>query len=203
MGAIMSGRVEDYMIFCGNNEHRRLSPSALDAAFAADHPEYGDTLAIPAIDDDHNLTWIEVDTATRGQIGVFSISCPYCSPEKFWSKRFRIDRPSLAYARWNCFYCSKSGAVRADGPVDPIREAEARKRAASLATERKARNTAAGLRIWDDSVPIAGTASSAISDREPSLSFRLMLIQCCVGTRAARGGHGIRHCPAWSRCSGA
>jgi putative DNA primase/helicase len=145
----MTGFLEELMIFRMNNA--QLSDSEVRTAFGS----YG--AAIPAITDDRDLTWDDIEIVTGGRLGQFMVACPYCGANKPLSRRLKIERPSLAYARCHCFYCGRGGSLRIDGPIDPIKEAEARRQAAALDRERNAERTARALRIWDEAVPIVGT----------------------------------------------
>jgi hypothetical protein len=102
------------------------------------------------------LTWNDIHKLTGGRIGTFSLACPFCAPGKFSSTRFQVERPSLSYAKWHCFYCGAEGELKGEG-VDPEREAEAlRAYEAQQAEERQAK-TARALAIWNEAVPIANT----------------------------------------------
>src|SRR5262249_3089877 len=67
---------------------------------------------------------------------------------------FRLIRYSLTAARYHCFYCARSGAARADGPVDPVKEAAARRAAAARAAEQKAEKSARAIGWWEEAVSL-------------------------------------------------
>ena len=142
----------------------------------------------PNIDasDDHDLTWNEIDALTRGDTGEFNVACPYCGPDKPNSTRFKINRYSLSAARYYCFYCNRGGAVRCDGPVDPVKEAEARRRAAARKADQQAERIAYALRLWDEAISLTRStlaqryfAARAISELPPNLDEVLRWHQSC------------------------
>jgi hypothetical protein len=105
-----------------------------------------------SIRDDRPLTLDDIDALTGRLIGTITVQCPYCGvPGKF---NMKIERPSLGYAKWFCHYCGHAGEVRAGGPVDPEKEAEARRRSTELKKEEQAHKQARALGIWDVCVPI-------------------------------------------------
>lgn len=120
------------------------------------------------------LSWADINELTDGGIGTFTFPCPYCGPRIFSSRRFRIDRPSLGFAKWHCFYCGESGELR-DDSIDAGREAEAR----ALAGQRQIEKTTRALALWDEAVPIAGTpvidylAARGIRDLPPDVDETL------------------------------
>jgi putative DNA primase/helicase len=143
--------LKDYMIFCAENPH--LSERAQREAF-----EQGTTPI--EVHDGRDLDWRDIDTITNGQVGVFNVPCPYCGGGD--STRLRIERDSLSFARWRCFYCGRYGAASADGVVDPAKESEARRKAKQRAKELRAGRVASALRVWDQ----AGTI-----ERSPAIDY--------------------------------
>jgi hypothetical protein len=145
--------------------------------------------------DDQPLTSEDLEQLTDGQVGVFTLPCPYCGPEKLNSARFRIDRPTLRGARWHCFYCGVAGEIRAEGPIDPDKETAARRAAAAREKAQKAAKTASALEIWNDAVPVVGTPvidylrARAIHDLPPHVDAVLRFHPACPF-----GREGQRRC---------
>jgi hypothetical protein len=140
------------------------------------------------------LTWNDIHKLTNGRIGTFALPCPFCAPGKFSSTRFQVERPSLSYAKWHCFYCGVEGELKGEG-VDPEREAEAlRAYEAQQAEEREAK-TARALAIWNEAVPIANTPAKGylekrhIYDVPPNVDEVLRYHPLCPF-----GRQGLRKC---------
>jgi len=145
---------KDLDIFCKNNDLDPTLRTSIEACRRG--------WVSPDIDvsDGRDLTADDIDAMTGGQIGTIHVPCPYCGSHKPYSTRFKIERPSLAYARYHCFYCGRTGSVSSDGPVDPVKEAEARRSAAELDNERKAQKTAEALQLWDEATSLPPEAIS-------------------------------------------
>jgi hypothetical protein len=118
---------------------------------------YGRNIEVPVINGDRPLTWPEVEGLTGGATGTFNTPCAYCGPHNSSSIRFQIKRPTLTSVDWHCFYCGVSGSLRKKGRASPEAEAKARRLAEEREQDRRAVNSGLGLRIWDESLPIAGT----------------------------------------------
>jgi hypothetical protein len=142
------GAQKDFLIFCQNNRH--LTERTARQAYNADDR--------PTIDasDGHELEWNEIEALTGGALGKFSLPCPYCGPAKIYSKRFSIWRRQYSLATYHCFYCGQSGAVSADGPLDPVKVAAARKAAKQHDAERAAERAAQAVRWWDEAISLKG-----------------------------------------------
>jgi putative DNA primase/helicase len=134
--------VKDWMIaFPGRELNDRVARRAFETGATS-----------VTIRDGRALTMEDIDALTGGAVGNVNVPCPYCGiPGKFDMK---ITRPSLASANFVCFYCGRSGEVRAEGPVDRGKEAEARRRAIERDREQKAERQAHALRLWSEGVPI-------------------------------------------------
>jgi hypothetical protein len=117
------------------------------------------------ISDGRDLTFEDIDILTGGRLGVFNIPCPYCGQNKLWSTCFRIDRRTLAFAWWRCFYCGRGGTVHADG-IDPEQEKEARRKSAQFNKERSAERTAGALKLWNEAQPINNNVISYFHARK-------------------------------------
>lgn len=143
--------LKDLDIFCRNHD--------LDPNTAASRRMWlkGDATPVLTIAEGRDLTWSEIELLTGGDIGTFSLPCPYCGPEKLNSERFQLRRPNLHSASWHCFYCGQTGNASTGEKLDPVKEAEARRRLVEQERDRKTEKTARALRIWEDAVPIAGT----------------------------------------------
>jgi hypothetical protein len=159
----------DRDIFRRNNPH--LSERMADEAWRR-----GGALPRIELDDGRELTWKDIEAVTGGLLGKVTMPCPYCGPDKPWSQRFQIDRKSYATAAYHCFYCGHGGQVHAEGPIDPAKEAAARKAAAILKRERQAERSAAAIRWWDEALSITKIitvqkyfAARAISELPPNI----------------------------------
>jgi Toprim domain-containing protein len=143
---------------------------------------------------DELLTWTDIERLTYGCLGTFQVACPYCGPYKFSSSRFKIDRPSLSYAAWHCFYCGADGTLRAEG-IDPAIELEAQQAQKRRQIAAKEENKARALKLWDDAVPVAGTPvidylrARAIHDLPPNVDAVLRYHPACQF-----GREGQRRC---------
>ncbi len=153
--------------------------------FAQSDPSIHGPRAIPRIDESRDLTWAEINDATRGAVGKFSLPCPFCGPEMAHSSRFRIERPTLGYARWYCFYCGESGSLRRNSPTDPKNEAAARRAAVAREQEQKAERTARALALWEAASTIVGSLvvdylqARAIRDLPPDVDAVLRYHPSC------------------------
>jgi hypothetical protein len=139
-GAQTMSWLRDFAIFCDNEKldrHSHISRRAFETGATS-----------ITIGDGRALTMEDIDALTGGLVGQFSVCCPYCG---FGKQNLKIERPSLSFARWVCFYCGRSGEVRAEGPIDRGKEAEARRRAIERENEERSRNLARALRIWENS----------------------------------------------------
>jgi hypothetical protein len=141
------GSMKDFDIFRRDNLH--LSDKAALAAWAGEGPA-----GALAIEGDRDLSWEDIETVTGERIGRFNVACPYCGPDKPSSTRFQIDRYSYGQAKYHCFYCGRSGKVKASGPIDPVKEAEAKKAAKVLREENEAERTANALKWWEEATSI-------------------------------------------------
>src|SRR4051794_1116697 len=96
------------------------------------HTLGGSYADVPAIATSRPLTWAEVETLTQGRFGTITSPCPFCGPDKPYSKRFRIRRPTGLTADWFCFYCAEQGSLTKEGPINPEEELKARQFAREL-----------------------------------------------------------------------
>jgi hypothetical protein len=140
------------------------------------------------------LNWNDIHKLTKGGIGNFSLSCPYCAPGKFSSTRFRIERPSLSWAKYNCFYCGVEGELKGDGVSPEAEEAAQAAYRAQQAADREEK-TARALAIWEAGSPIAGTPAHeylkarSIFDLPPDVDQVLRFHPLCPF-----GRQGLRPC---------
>lgn len=140
--------LENLLIFCLNEGLNPDSPAA--------RRRFETGAGEVTITDGRDLTMDDIDALTGELVGTFNVVCPYCGPEKPWSTRMKIERPSLASARWYCFYCGRDGRAHGDGSIDRAAEARARRRAAEIEKEKRAEKQAWALRIWNECVSIKG-----------------------------------------------
>src|SRR3954447_9791021 len=87
---------------------------------------YGRDIDVPEVEGNRPLTWPEIERLTGGATGTINTPCPYCAPENLSSTRFRIERPTLGYCEWRCFYCGVHGKLRDKGRSGPEAEEKAR-----------------------------------------------------------------------------
>lgn len=102
------------------------------------------------------LTWNDIHKLTGGRIGTFALACPFCAPGKFSSSRFQVERPSLSYAKWHCFYCGVEGELRG-AEMDPAAEEAALRAYEKRKTEEREANIAEALTIWEQGSQLANS----------------------------------------------
>jgi hypothetical protein len=159
------GYWKSFQLFCQIND---LNP---DARSSHEAFHRGSVIEAIEISDNRDLTWSDIEALTGGRIGTFSLACPYCGPDKPWSTRLRVERRSFAFARWSCFYCGRSGGARAEGPIDPEKEAEAQRAAAAWDREQRAERTDAALQWWKEAIPLRGTPAERYLQRRAIHEF--------------------------------
>jgi hypothetical protein len=132
--------------------------------------------------DDHDLTWDEIETATGGATGKSNSSCPYCGHPS----TFHINRYSLNVAHYHCFYCARDGTARTDDPVDPVKEAAARRAKAKRDADQQAERIAYALQLWDEATSLANIPTArryfearAITELPPNLDEVLRWHPAC------------------------
>jgi hypothetical protein len=166
--------LKDFDIYRRN--HPYLSERAAREAF--DHGE------LPSIDatNGRDLTWTEVDALTCGATGKTNVSCPYCGHPS----TFQINRYSFTAARYYCFYCDHGGRACTNDPVDPIKEAEAKKSAAARDAQQKAEKSARAIGWWEEAESLRNILSArryfaarAIQDLPPDLDNVLRWHPAC------------------------
>lgn len=136
---------------------------------------YGREIDVPEVEGGRGLTWPEIERLTGGATGTINTPCPYCGPWKLNSTHFRIERPTLGFCEWQCFYCGVRGELRDKNRADPEAEARARALGEERKRERAAQNAGIALRIWDEAIPLPGTSAEkylharAIHDLPPNV----------------------------------
>jgi hypothetical protein len=105
------------------------------------------------VNDGRDLTWEDIDELTGGRIVTLSCACPYCEA----SKTLQVKRITLAFARWRCFYCNKSGEVESGAVIDPADERAARREARERDKREREVNKADAIRLWGEAGRLAGT----------------------------------------------
>jgi hypothetical protein len=111
------------------------------------------------------LTWTDVETITRGQLGrTISSVCPFCSNlrkrHNQKKKVFAVKLVDPDFAIFNCAHCGESGYVHPERSAQVIDLTE-RKRLREQAEQRERahneRRTASALELWDQRKPFRGS----------------------------------------------
>jgi hypothetical protein len=151
---------KDFQIFCLNNKLRPDEQSSHNAYEADCCGVSFHARKLIEIDDDHALSWREIDALTGGRSGTHNVPCPYCGWDKPHSTRLKIDR-TLTRAEWRCFYCGVSTTVTPEGVPSELEEAE-RKLTAEQRARSRARTRELALKLWDECEPIKSDSLASV-----------------------------------------
>jgi hypothetical protein len=113
------------------------------------------------VNDDHALTWDEIELLTGGRPGSHTTPCPYCGTDKPDSTRFKIDR-DLSCASWICFYCGVKGTATNPEAVASDQGKAWRKFDAKLKERERTDRVSSALKIWDETTAITDKTLGAV-----------------------------------------
>jgi hypothetical protein len=165
------GYWKNFQLFCQQHHLNPHKSTSLDAYEADRHGLSFHARETIEIDDEHQLTWNEIETITGGRSGICDTRCPYCGWDKEQSNQtFRIDR-TLSSAQWRCFYCGTKGTTTNPEAV-PSRTREAERQfTAEQRARRRTETLEFALKLWGESQPIKSDCLAGVYLRARGLEL--------------------------------